>query len=120
MTQPSRKPEYLRELAKLDPIDCGACQVCCVNDNIYITPEDAGREYLTEVRNGRTVLQRKASGACIYLGSSGCTIQETKPYLCRTYDCRAHALAVSRLSASERAKRSGNPALAVGRAKLAV
>lgn len=37
---------------------------------------------------GMRALQHKFNGDCAYLGESGCTIHETKPFACRLYDCR--------------------------------
>lgn len=34
------------------------------------------------------MLAHKADGDCFYLGDSGCTIQETKPQMCKDMDCR--------------------------------
>jgi Fe-S-cluster containining protein len=35
-------------------------------------------------------------GRCVYLGSSGCTIYDRRPFLCRSFDCRKHYLILSR------------------------
>jgi Fe-S-cluster containining protein len=34
------------------------------------------------------LLATKEGGECIYLGTSGCTIYERRPVLCRNFDCR--------------------------------
>ena len=36
------------------------------------------------------------SGACVYLGESGCTIYSRRPSLCRSFDCRKHYLILPR------------------------
>jgi Fe-S-cluster containining protein len=36
------------------------------------------------------------SGRCVYLGSSGCTIYDRRPFLCRSFDCRKHYLILPR------------------------
>lgn len=82
-------------LSIIDPrptrsVPCGTCTECCKGDAIFIHPEcgDIATDYLTEEYMGRTILQHKINGDCIYLGNSGCTIHDRRPTICRELDCR--------------------------------
>ena len=77
-------------------VPCGDCRACCQGgENVILYPEhdDIGA-YRVEVkiypRTGKpsVVLQHAESGDCIYLGPSGCTIHDRRPYSCRSFDCR--------------------------------
>lgn len=50
---------------------------------------DDASQYLTEMYEGRVILQHKPNGDCIYLDrEKGCTIHERRPVVCRELDCR--------------------------------
>lgn len=77
-------------------VACAGCTLCCRNDAIVLHPEcgDDAAQYLTERSinpvTGRPALMlaKKANGDCIYLDrSSGCTIHERAPAICREFDC---------------------------------
>ena len=42
----------------------------------------------TYQRDGVTYLATRDNGDCVYLCSGGCSIYETRPNICRSYDCR--------------------------------
>lgn len=42
------------------------------------------------------LLAADPNGQCVYLGSSGCTIYDRRPLLCRSFDCREHYLILPR------------------------
>lgn len=77
-------------------VPCNGCTLCCRNDVIVLHPEhgDDPTLYRTEpavhpfTGEPVLVLQRKADGTCIYLGSTGCTIHAWAPVICREFDCR--------------------------------
>lgn len=71
-------------------VPCGSCSACCRRDVIELRPErgDDLARYRHHFEAGRPVLDRKASGECVYLGTSGCTIHEAAPDICRRFDCR--------------------------------
>jgi Fe-S-cluster containining protein len=53
---------------------------------------------LTDRVTGNPVffLATEANGHCVYLGTSGCTIYDRRPLLCRSFDCRKHYLILPR------------------------
>ena len=85
-------------------VPCNGCRVCCIRDLIVLHPEcgDDVRAYDTmPVRNPITglpahALKWKPNGECIYLRSSGCSIYERRPAICRSYDCRRAFLSMSK------------------------
>jgi hypothetical protein len=85
-------------------VPCGGCTECCrSNQGLFLHPEqgDDVESYQHRVAADRTgkpvfLLATTASGACVYLGPSGCTIYHRRPLLCRTFDCRKHYLTLPR------------------------
>ena len=72
-------------------VPCGGCTLCCHNDMIRLLPEDDSSLYQTVPHtylSGALMLDHKQNGDCVYLGGGGCTIQETKPLMCKEMDCR--------------------------------
>ena len=77
------------------PVPCGACTACCHYPTV-IVDEKRGRKRLARLRterspDGELVLQRRSDGACVHLGTQGCTVYEQRPAVCRTFDCRIFA-----------------------------
>lgn len=70
-------------------VPCGGCTECCKNDAIYMHPEmgDRAADYLTEEYEGRTILQHKENGDCVYLEKLGCSIWDRRPGICKELDC---------------------------------
>lgn len=90
-----------------DAIPCDGCVQCCRNDQVILHPE-AGDDlgfYLWEpivsaLYPGRTVpaLKRNpATGDCVYLVETGCSIHARRPSVCRRFHCARTALALERL-----------------------
>lgn len=83
-------------------VPCGSCQLCCHHDVIMLFPEkgDDVSSYEHEYRDlpmGRVpILKKGASGNCVYLGTSGCTIHDRAPAICRVFDCRRWYLSKTR------------------------
>lgn len=83
---------------------CGGCTECCrSNQGLFLHPEqgDDVESYQFQVTadgagNPVFLLATTASGACVYLGPSGCTIYDRRPLLCRSFDCRKHYLILPR------------------------
>lgn len=79
-------------------INCAGCTACCKSDVVELelqNGDDPKRyEHLRVMRNsqGRLVfaLAVKPNGDCAYLGDKGCTIQKTKPQVCKRFDCREY------------------------------
>jgi len=76
-------------------IECGECRKCCQWGRegkrigaIITTKEVMSNQY--EFTKVASVFRLNVNheGDCIYLGEKGCTIHDTKPEWCRTFDCR--------------------------------
>lgn len=79
-------------------VPCGECHACCYADAISLHPEygDNPTQYITvphalkEIADqGVLMLAHKPDLTCVYLDSSGCTIHDRAPALCREFDCRS-------------------------------
>jgi Fe-S-cluster containining protein len=76
---------------------CHRCCACCYNRHIELNNYEIFRltEYLRLSRQEflnqfadlgpRPSLKNKGSGACIFLGSSGCSIHPVRPLVCRLF-----------------------------------
>lgn len=85
-------------------VPCNGCVRCCVSDAPRILDDEDAPKYLTTARAGypgKFTLARAPSGACIYLGLTGCLIHDNKPKLCRDFDCRTLARQISFTSAKK-------------------
>ena len=75
-------------------VPCNGCRACCEHEAVILHPDkgDDVATYDTMPVPGAAIpgvmLKHKPDGSCTYLGESGCTIYERRPYLCRLYDCR--------------------------------
>lgn len=78
----------------MKPIECGSCRACCLRDVVKLHPKlddlDTFDWHYEQAPSGEVfaVVDRRADGACVYLGDAGCTIHERKPVACRMFDCR--------------------------------
>lgn len=84
---------------------CNGCTECCRSNQGLVLHPDQGDDVASYDHRTLTyrdsgvpvfVLAADASGRCVYLGESGCTIYERRPLLCRTFDCRKHYLMLPR------------------------
>jgi hypothetical protein len=78
-------------------VACNGCTSCCYYHEVDFDPsreraEDLKHLDTVEAENGRVRLRKRADGACIHLGDTGCTVYEHRPRPCRFYDCRGMAL----------------------------
>jgi Fe-S-cluster containining protein len=69
-------------------VPCGDCRACCKHDRIFLGPRDDPGAYRWHVEDGYAVLDRTASGECVYLTPKGCSIHGRAPEICRRMDCR--------------------------------
>lgn len=72
-------------------VPCGTCSECCRGDAIFLHPEsgDDPSQYQTTQYAGRTILEHKPNGDCIYLvPGTGCGVHGRQPVVCREMDCR--------------------------------
>jgi Fe-S-cluster containining protein len=82
-------------------VPCNGCTACCRNtapigiwpshgDNLAFYVQRYMVEEFLETIDGHTgtgyALRRKPNGDCHFLGDSGCTIYQHRPYQCRTFD----------------------------------
>ncbi len=87
-----------RAEAGMYDVPCNGCTKCCHGDAIRLLPQDDATQYQTEPHDwmpGHLMLAHAPNGDCVYLGAGGCTIQSTKPLMCREMDCRRIAQAVT-------------------------
>lgn len=86
-------------MRELPPLVCGGCTKCCRRELVQVMPEDEHRmphyegktEILRDPVSGKQVLAIRLvdGGDCVFLDrSTGCTIYEHRPAVCRTFDCR--------------------------------
>lgn len=69
-------------------VPCGSCTACCKSDRIILGPTDDRSRYAWHREGAHDVLDRKASGECVYLTVKGCGIHDHAPDICRRFDCR--------------------------------
>lgn len=72
-------------------VPCNGCTLCCQNDLLRLLPGDDPSQYETmphPLMPGQLALAHKPEGSCVYLGSTGCSIHERRPQMCREMDCR--------------------------------
>ena len=72
-------------------VPCNGCVRCCIGDAIRLLDDEDADHYLTVPHPnmpGKRMLAHKPDNSCFYLGPTGCTIHDSKPRLCRDFDCR--------------------------------
>lgn len=79
-------------------VPCNGCVSCCYYGKVEVYPERERPEDLRHLDvvphpDGGLALRKRADGACVHLGPSGCTVRAHRPYACRMYDCRVMATA---------------------------
>jgi hypothetical protein len=86
-------------------VPCDGCTECCKsNQGLVLHPEqgDEVESYRFQILGHRSegdtvfALATDENGWCVYLGKSGCTIYDRRPFLCRSFDCRKHYLILPR------------------------
>jgi hypothetical protein len=79
-------------------VPCGACTACCYHARVDVDPDEEAPENLEHLDlvshpDGGLALRKRADGACVHLGSAGCTVYQYRPRACRVYDCRLYSAA---------------------------
>lgn len=77
---------------------CAGCTACC-RERVVLTVADDPTLYRTEtidLKGSSRVVLEHVNDTCIYLGPTGCTIYASRPYVCRTYDCRVQFILTRR------------------------
>ncbi len=78
-------------------VPCNGCTACCHHRRIDVDPARERPEDLAHLDlipdpdahvAGGMMLRKRTDGACVHLGSDGCTVREHRPAACRLYDCR--------------------------------
>ena len=73
-------------------IDCAGCRACCRGGMVVILEDgddDSRGDWdwktygLVRVRQ----IKHKRNGDCVHLGPRGCEIYESRPKICRAFDC---------------------------------
>lgn len=84
---------------------CRRCLKCCHHKRIQLNPYEVARLArnhgltTTEFRaawtedGGGLVLRQTETGACVFLGSEGCTVHPDRPLVCRLYPLGRHVRA---------------------------
>jgi len=82
-------------------VPCGSCDACCrASQFILVAADDiAARSAIPAellfpapgMPVGNHVMGYDSRGHCPMLSDAGCTIYQSRPHACRTYDCRVFA-----------------------------
>lgn len=78
------------------PVPCGGCTRCCRGP--YVIPlldHEAPRfKHKEKGDDGRWVIPRvrpeNGQEHCVYLGQDGCEVHDSRPNVCKMFDCRTH------------------------------
>jgi hypothetical protein len=74
-------------------VPCNGCTACCHYKRVDVYPGQEDLTHLDVVADDRGhALRKRADGACVHLGSTGCTVHQHRPRACRQYDCRLFSL----------------------------
>lgn len=79
-------------------VPCDGCTLCCHGDAVRILAHEDESQWRTEPHcylPEQRMLAHKPNGDCVYLGDEGCTINDTKPQMCKEMDCRLIAQRIS-------------------------
>jgi len=96
-------------------VPCGGCTLCCHNDLVMILPHEDACRWETEPHPfmpGARVLAHKPNRDCVYLGPTGCTIQNDKPQICGEMDCRLLARTIT-FTQARKMDRAGAMSIAI-------
>lgn len=81
-------------------MDCNGCTMCCKwledEQRPALMEDEIAQFEHTQLDDGTVVIATKEdSPECFYLEDNGCRIHSFAPKVCKEYDCRQSALAVS-------------------------
>jgi len=78
---------------RVNAVPCDGCRACCQGPDraLLLDPERDDPARYAHVRDdaGNLWLAQDEHDTCVYLGESGCTIYDERPFHCRVFDCRA-------------------------------
>ena len=77
----------------MSDVPCNGCTQCCkwrgelvIRPMLY--PDEIGKYKHRMLPDGTVRLAASSTGSCVYLSKDGCSIWETRPKVCRSFDCR--------------------------------
>jgi len=86
-------------------VDCGTCTMCCRElQRIALTPAELASPVL---RHDGKHLLRQPDGSCTHLVGGSCEVYDQRPRSCRTFDCRALAVAMCKALSAPGVTRAG-------------
>ena len=86
-------------------VDCGPCTSCCREpQHIELAPAELASPIL---RHDGKYLLRQPDGSCTHLVDGRCTVYDQRPGSCRTFDCRALAVAMCKARSAPGVTRAG-------------
>lgn len=88
---------------KTASVNCGSCTACCRRELVALVESDQIADYPAAVEfnaegkahlralipdaTGWVIPHQPGTGACVYLGETGCTIYDKRPAMCRVFSC---------------------------------
>jgi len=86
-------------------VNCGTCTMCCREpQRVELTPAELVNPVL---RHDGEHLLRQPGGACTHLVDGRCEVYDQRPRSCRTFDCRALAVAMCKALSAPGVTRAG-------------
>jgi Fe-S-cluster containining protein len=86
-------------------VPCGTCAACCRGDILLMPGDDASLYETVDVAHPVTGeatkrLAQRENGECVYK-ADGCSVYETRPVICKAFDCRRFAASFDKVSEPE-------------------
>jgi len=86
-------------------VECGSCTLCCREpQRVELTPDELASRLL---RHDGRYLRRHPNGSCTHLVDGRCEVYDSRPRACRTFDCRALAVAMCKALSAPGVTRAG-------------
>ncbi len=86
-------------------VECGSCTLCCREpQRVELTPDELASRLL---RHDGRYLRRQPDGSCTHLVDGRCEVYDSRPRACRTFDCRALAVAMCKALSAPGVTRAG-------------
>jgi len=86
-------------------VDCGTCTMCCREpQRVELTSAELASPVL---RHDGKHLLRQPDGSCTHLVDGACEVYDRRPRSCRTFDCRALAVAMCKALSAPGVTRAG-------------
>jgi hypothetical protein len=99
-------------------VACGACQLCCWHQRVFVMEGDPAERYDTEdIGNGARMLRQRPDGSCVHLGPGGCEVYAHRPRICRAFDCGAWFRSIPRSRRRNMARQDASVAALIKRGR---